>query len=526
MARFISFSISAVLLCLLIALTFAARCSNRADVFIGGRVYFVDADCYSRMTRVRMVLEHPATIIRHHDFENYPAGVTPHTTAPFDYLVAGLKRIFDFGFWISGRQSGPWTGQTLDLAGAFISPLLGVLTVLFLWFWSRRLRMAYRGMLLTLCAVSPILAHGTILGRPDHQSLLIFLMAVALGAEWVLAGARSRAWAIAGGAAWGLGLWVSLYEPLILLAGIVALLLIFKRHAFFTRERALEFGLMFGIFGFSILLEGWRVGAPDPVIVRYFSNWEKTIGELVRISPVSPVLFGWTGWLLIAAPVLLLARARAERRALPLLLFVAATWGLTLWQARWGYFFALVFAMSLPFMMGAIRWRAAAWVLFVASLWPVAREWDARLFPDYAAWARITEQREDKVLLWAVAEHLRSDKTLPVLAPWWFSPSLAYWSGQPAVGGSSHESLPGIVDSARFFMAEKPEAAREILRARKVARVVVYDADRTLETASALLGEPVPENSMARTLDRFPSSAPAFLKLEYRNPAFKVYLVE
>ena len=35
------------------------RCANYRDVLIGGQIYFTDADCYSRMTRVRMCLERP-----------------------------------------------------------------------------------------------------------------------------------------------------------------------------------------------------------------------------------------------------------------------------------------------------------------------------------------------------------------------------------------------------------------------------------------------------------------------------------
>jgi hypothetical protein len=58
---------------------------------VAGNVYFSDADCYARMTRVRMCAQHPGLIVRHHDFENYPTGTTPHTTAPLDYLVVALS---------------------------------------------------------------------------------------------------------------------------------------------------------------------------------------------------------------------------------------------------------------------------------------------------------------------------------------------------------------------------------------------------------------------------------------------------
>ena len=66
---------STLSLCFFVALTLLARCYNFASVFIGGQIYFVDADCYSRMTRVRMVLQHPFTIIRHQNFENFPQGI-------------------------------------------------------------------------------------------------------------------------------------------------------------------------------------------------------------------------------------------------------------------------------------------------------------------------------------------------------------------------------------------------------------------------------------------------------------------
>jgi hypothetical protein len=53
------------------ALILAARCANYQDVFVAGNVYFTDADCYARMTRVRMCEKKPGLIVRHHDFENF-----------------------------------------------------------------------------------------------------------------------------------------------------------------------------------------------------------------------------------------------------------------------------------------------------------------------------------------------------------------------------------------------------------------------------------------------------------------------
>jgi len=196
---------SIVEIAILSVLILATRCANYQDVFVAGNIYFTDADCYARMTRVRMCSEHPGLIVRHHDFENFPAGTTPHTTAPLDYLVLALSIFLK-----------PFTAQAIDVAGALISPLLALLGGWFLWWWSKRIKLRYRWMMLILYAISPILVHGTELGRPDHQSVLIVLVAIAICAEWSLqaeagsplstaTGVRSK-WSVLTGVAWGLAI--------------------------------------------------------------------------------------------------------------------------------------------------------------------------------------------------------------------------------------------------------------------------------------------------------------------------------
>src|SRR5205823_13686386 len=95
---------------------------RKIDVVIDGDIYFSDADCYARMTRARMCLEHPGLIVRHHSFENFPAGTVPHRTAPVDYLFVALAAALK-----------PFTVRALALWGAIISPLFGLLTGWFLW---------------------------------------------------------------------------------------------------------------------------------------------------------------------------------------------------------------------------------------------------------------------------------------------------------------------------------------------------------------------------------------------------------
>ena len=139
MQRLQRFALIVFEIALLSALILATRCANYQDVFVAGNVYFADADCYARMTRAQIVREKPGLIIRHHEFENFPEGTTPHTTAPLDYLIVALSFLLN-----------PFTVHALDLAGAFISPLLALLGGWFLWWWSRRMKFRYRWVMLIL----------------------------------------------------------------------------------------------------------------------------------------------------------------------------------------------------------------------------------------------------------------------------------------------------------------------------------------------------------------------------------------
>src|SRR5205814_4383227 len=93
---------------------------------------------------------------------NFPEATSPHTTAPLDYFISGISVLLH-----------PLTAAPLDLSGAIVSPLLAVFLGVFLCCWSRIMALPFRFALLSLYAISPILAHATALGRPDHQSLVI-----------------------------------------------------------------------------------------------------------------------------------------------------------------------------------------------------------------------------------------------------------------------------------------------------------------------------------------------------------------
>ena len=549
---------------LLSALVLATRCENCQDVFVAGNVYFVDADCYARMTRAQLVREKPGLIVRHHAFENFPQGTTPHTTAVLDYLIVALSLFLN-----------PFTAHALDLAGAFVSPLLALLGGWFLWWWSRRMKFRYRWGLLILYAISPILVHGTELGRPDHQSLVVLLVTVAICAEWSLQNLQARrfanglswdgapssanpaaakletaascpagdairesriawnlrAWCITSAIAWAMAIWVSAYEPLILFLILTGTSFVVNRPALFVQNRRAGWILFAAIIAAGVLIER-RI--PSFAILQstgHLKDWGHTIGELTHVSPMNPVWLNWCGYLLVITPILMWMNIRTRKDgvqglpALPVWMLLIATYFLTIWQARWGYFFVLIFALALPALLAPIKSSAAVWIAVVFSMFPILRDWDERLWPNEAQLADRLERRIESAQIRDLSLSLRSAGVHPFLAPWWLSPSIAYWSGQPGLAGSSHESLNGIEESARFFLSENLQKAREILEKRHVAWVFAYDSDRVGQNSAAILNEPIPRQPLGRILDRTPSQAPPFLVFSAQNPTCKLYRV-
>jgi hypothetical protein len=504
-----------------------ACCSNYRDIFVTSpdgkqrEIYYIDGDCYSRMTRVREILQHWG-VVHFHAFENFPLGVWPHTTAPMDYLIVFLALILK-----------PFMKDYIDVAGAIVSPILGVMTTGFIAFWARELNQQYRKLMLLIVALSPILVHGFALGRPAHHSLQIFLLAVGIGAELIMARAPCVSWGIVSGAAWGMALWVSLYEPLVIMVVLYLTKVIFYRPNLFTKERIWGFAVMGSILLTAYLLEGkylarsFNIELHDPALHHYFGNWSSTIEEMTQTSVFSDLLYRWVGFGLLAAPLLLIARLRDTKRSLLLLSLLVVTFVLTLTEIRWGYFLALVYAMSLPWQLSLFRRKWLVYLIYFMSLYPVAAEWKAELFLDddheLSREAHLNDQRRLRQAALYIGQYAPGG----ILAPWWWSPSLAYWSGQPAVAGSSHESLPGIVDTARFFSTTDPKVAQSICDARDVETVVIGNPENIVNESVHILGQPLPkeDTTMAEILWEKPHSAPIFLHVVFDNNVVKVFEV-
>jgi hypothetical protein len=506
-------------------LILSTRCANYQDVFVAGNIYFTDADCYARMTRVRMCSEHPGLIVRHHDFENFPTGTTPHTTAPLDYLILAFSMLLQ-----------PFTAHSLDLAGALISPSLALLGGWFLWWWSVKFR--YRWITLILYAISPILVHGTKLGRPDHQSLLMLLVTVAICAEWSLQAEISPVsapdwskWSIVGGAAWGLAIWTSAYESLVLFLVVLLVSALKNPKTISARSRRGGWVCFVIVILIALLIErripSFSILYPNSL----FQNWARTIGELAHISPANPIWLRWCGYFLLVTPFLVwlnvIKTRHKSNEVTPIfvLVLLVATYLLTIWQARWGYFFLLIFALALSHLLEPIKSRTAVWIAFLLSILPILRDWDETLWPNGVQTADRVEQRNESEQLRHMALNLRSSENQPFLAPWWISPEIAYWSNQLGVAGSSHESLGGIEDSARFFVSQDWGTARKLLENHGVVWVIAYDSVRAAQNSGEILGTAAPQQPICMMLDRMPTTAPPFLVLSAQNGVAKLYRV-
>lgn len=502
--RIIRFFWGMVLVAVIGWIALAAFTWNKESVFFGGEVFFADGDCYARMTRVRMLVGDGLQSIRHHAWENFPVGTAPHTTMPLDVLIAGISAAL-----------APFTAQNLDLAGAWVSPILGFVTIGFLVAWGLASRWPYWWLPGLAAALSPILAHGFQVGRPDHQSLLVLLIAVALAAETGIWKKGRAAWDYVSAGAWGVALWVSLFEPAVLLGAFLAGRLAAGRW----RGGFKPWTLFAGILMLAFLVDGWRAAGFHEA----FDRWALNIGELR--SAGWGVLFSWCGGLVIAAPVLLVWRAARDGGAICSLFagLIVLLVGLCFWHARWGYFLALVFAMSLPWILMAFRWKWLAAAVLALSLWPVAAEWERILYPDDEAFRARAEHIADAVALREASLAIKNRPAGGVLAPWWFSPAIVWWCGHPCLGGTSHQSLPGIVDSCRFYLAENDVDAMEILRYRQVRYVFAYEPDRVISNSEQILGAKAEVEPLAARIYKnspFPGLEPVF-----RNRFFKIYRV-
>jgi hypothetical protein len=156
-------------------------------------------------------------------------------------------------------------------------------------------------------------------------------------------------------------------------------------------------------------------------------------------------------------------------------------------QMRWAYYAGLgeLFLVVRFFQLAPRRWpQITVLVIFLLGLLNV----------DYrsVALARNLPPNQPSLQLLEISRSM--DQPGGILAPWWLSPGLLYFSGNPIVAGSSHCGISGIVSSAQFYTTTSWTEAERILRARKVRWIVVSDDPRyiypLLNTSRGILGLP------------------------------------
>ena len=157
------------------------------------------------------------------------AAPVPHTTVPMDWAIVALGRAVKL---VSACANAPaaFRTQSLDLAGASISPLCGILGRLALALWAWRLRLPGWPAAPFFWAISPIIVHGTLSGaRPSIPAAPAPSGRLGGGA---CAASALQPWRLGNGG-WRqrgrLALWVSLYEPAILFLVVQCFWAVFDR---------------------------------------------------------------------------------------------------------------------------------------------------------------------------------------------------------------------------------------------------------------------------------------------------------
>ena len=441
------------------------------------RPWAVEADCYSQLARVQRILRGQGLIQNHFTAENWPEGLIPSTTAPFDYAILLLYAPLTL-----------FTQHPLDWAGALVSPALWVVLVLFwMLFRSREFSLAGRAMFLLGSAALPAFVWATACGRPRHQSLILALMAMGLTAEyerWQIELTPKRAWNIFAGVVWGLACWTSLFEP----AAVFIVLILFNLAV--RRREIPAFLISFGtVMLVALLLERVHIFVPPPEYRPALVRWLQNIAEVRPVDFIQ--MMQHMTLILLVLPLLawrLWPRANGNKTDALLILLTLLLTIFAFLQSRWIYYASLgeLFLIVRYYQIAPGHWTRLGFLfIFLAGL----------VDADYT---QITGEigapaNQPSLQLAQIARSI--DAPGGIMAPWWLSPGLLYFSGQPIVSGSSHCGISGIVASARFYASDSWPEAERILRERQVRWVVVWDDPQydypLLNTSRGILGLPI-----------------------------------
>ena len=344
--------------------------------------------------------------------------------------------------------------------------------------------------------------------------------------RWHLELSPKRAWNIFAGIVWGLACWTSLFEPAILVVLVILFNLIVRR------KESGAFLISFGsVMLVALLLEGYHifnVFGLSPELHQDLLNWLGTIGELYGTD--FAVFINQMTLVLITLPFLawgLLARGGDRRADLLMVLLTFILCVLTVYQKRWIYYANLgeLFLIVRFCQVTPLHWtRLVVMVIFLAGLGDAIHN-------QYLRAASGAMGNQPSIELSVIARSI--DQPGAILAPWWLSPGLLYFSGQPIVSGSSHCGISGIVDSAKFYTTTSWVDAEEILQKRQVRWIVVFDSPAVnypiLNNSRAILGLP-PYNEDSPEADATvvqllikDQLVPTSFRLAGITPNFKLY---
>lgn len=448
------------------------------DPTVKARPWAVESDCYSQLARDQRILHGQGLIQNHFTVENWPEGLTPSTTAPFDYAILLLYAPLTL-----------FTKFPLDWAGALISPALWLgLVAFWTFFRSREFNRFGRFLLIAGSAALPALVWATCCGRPRHQSLILALMAIGLTAEyerWHVELSPKRAWNIFAGIVWGLACWTSLFEPLFVIVVLVAFNFIVRRRE--SSAFLISFGVVMLV---ALILEGPHIYFPPPEYHDSLYRWLSTIAEVRGIGFAEffqqmmylsyVILVPLVAWRLLCQP----GDHRTDKLVIILTIFLV---GFTLLQRRWTYYASLAELLLIVryCQTNPLRWTRLLVMAFV--LLGVLYDNNLQIEGRRNAPSNLPSEQ--------LVEVSRAiDGPGGIMAPWWLSPSLLYFSGQPIVSGSSHCGISGIVDSARFYTATSWVDAEKILQKRQVRWIVIMDDPAyvypVVNTSRGILGKP------------------------------------
>ena len=260
--------------------------------------------------------------------------------------------------------------------------------------------------------------------------------------------------------------------------------------------------VLFVFFGKALEDEALRFALVNPWLQEEVSEYRTLFTDGASFSFL-PALSRFS-FLLPLFPLFLWASWRSPRLSRNGAVFLCA-WGIfTLALASWEVKLAHLFSMVFPLILGLAAWDAPA-LLFRRSSHIRALRAAGFLLAGAAALTSLPTPPHERPNV-AQTENLISElcrdiraldeegKDGSVLASWDLGAKLMYYGRVPVVSSGYHRNIMGILDGLKVYTArpgKEEEAARRILKRRRVAYVVIDFNRMFMVTAPAVLGKKV-----------------------------------